>query len=206
MKCPTEFTYSTYVDGELSAEEHRQVETHVTACDGCRILVEALRAETRMLVDAMQSVPAPAVSTASDWRVGLRMLLGFSSMIAVAAVFVTAATWLESLLPDAVEMNLFNKTAWMDLAFTAHCILQTKELILCLPSFFPRSVHFWPSPRSAELIFSPGARSRWPCLQAWSWLSPCRRLLPQLRCAEARALRCPAARPLMARCWPGARA
>ena len=119
MKCLTEFTYSTYIDHELSAEESRQVEAHLTACDRCRTLGEALRAETRMLVDVMQSVPAPAVQTVSDWRVGLRMLLGFSSMIAVAAVFVTAATWLESLLPEAVEMNLFNKTAWMDLAFSS---------------------------------------------------------------------------------------
>jgi cytoskeletal protein CcmA (bactofilin family) len=137
VRCPTEFTYSTYLDRELSAEESRQVEAHLTACDGCRMLVEALRAETRILAEAMQSVPAPAASTASDWRVGLRMLLGFSSMIAVAAVFVTAATWLESLLPDAVEMNLFNKTAWMDLAFSGALYLANQGVDFMSSIIFP---------------------------------------------------------------------
>src|SRR5260370_18326413 len=107
MKCLTEFTYATYIDHELSAGESRQVKGHLTACDRCRILVEALRAETRMLVDVMQSVPAPAVRIVSDWRVGLSMLLGSSSMIVLAAVFVTATPWFENLLPEAVEINFF---------------------------------------------------------------------------------------------------
>jgi hypothetical protein len=118
MNCLTEFTYSKYVDRELPAEETRQVEAHLTFCPRCRALVEALGTENRMLSSVLQFVEAEPVAAASDWRVGLKMLLGFLSMVGVAAACVTAATWLARLLPSVVEVNLFSRTTWMNLFFS----------------------------------------------------------------------------------------
>src|SRR5438094_7306802 len=94
MKCLTEFACCRYVDRELSAEETRQVEAHLTLCPSCQALVEALAAESRLLSNVLQSVELEAVPVASDWRVGLRILLGFLSMVGVAAAAVTAVTWI----------------------------------------------------------------------------------------------------------------
>jgi anti-sigma factor RsiW len=50
MNCFPELTYSLYVDNELSPEEAHKVEAHRSHCSQCRGLVDALRAEDRLLV------------------------------------------------------------------------------------------------------------------------------------------------------------
>jgi cytoskeletal protein CcmA (bactofilin family) len=120
MNCPTEFTYSIYVDGELPAEEVRQVEAHLPLCHRCQVLVEALRRESRALSEVMQSsVQVETAPAAGDWRLALRMGLGFAGMVGVAAVCVTAVTWLAGLLPSVVELNLFSRNTWMNLFFSS---------------------------------------------------------------------------------------
>lgn len=63
MSCFPEMTYAVYVDGELSAEEARAVESHLNLCAHCRALVEALRAENQLLAELVQEAgtePEPA--------------------------------------------------------------------------------------------------------------------------------------------------
>lgn len=65
MTCFSELTYTTYTDGELPPEEMRRVEAHLAGCSRCRVLVEGLRAESRLLVAALEDkaeAPLPLVS------------------------------------------------------------------------------------------------------------------------------------------------
>ena len=55
MKCPSEFTWSVYVDGELSPDELRGAEMHLVACRDCRGRVVALQEE---VPDIGRSVPS----------------------------------------------------------------------------------------------------------------------------------------------------
>ncbi|HXE74223.1 MAG TPA: zf-HC2 domain-containing protein [Candidatus Xenobia bacterium] len=56
MNCFPEPTYAVFVDGELPPDEARRIEAHLLACGECRALVEALRAESRLLADLLQEV------------------------------------------------------------------------------------------------------------------------------------------------------
>jgi len=55
MVCLTEYECAVYADGELSAREAHRVAQHLETCDDCRKLVNALRVESRVLVECLQS-------------------------------------------------------------------------------------------------------------------------------------------------------
>ena len=54
MACLSEFTCTVYADGELPANEAREAANHLASCGTCRQSVDALRAESRILVQCFQ--------------------------------------------------------------------------------------------------------------------------------------------------------
>ena len=68
MTCLSELTCAVYVDGELSPEETRAAERHLTECPRCRALVGDLRDENRALSAALGDQPALAPSPAGAAR------------------------------------------------------------------------------------------------------------------------------------------
>ncbi|PYS05870.1 MAG: hypothetical protein DMG12_06010, partial [Acidobacteria bacterium] len=59
MACLDEFTCAVYADGELPEKEAREVGKHVETCTACQQLVDALRAESRVLKQCLQEVEIP---------------------------------------------------------------------------------------------------------------------------------------------------
>ena len=54
MSCFSEWKLTVYLDGELSADELRPLETHLVSCQSCRALVVSLREEAELLSDVLQ--------------------------------------------------------------------------------------------------------------------------------------------------------
>ena len=113
MACLDEFTCSVYADGELTEAEASQVAKHLKTCGTCCEMVEALRCESRVLVQCLQdldgcdcpAVAAPEGSVASLAKVG-------AFTIAAATVIRAALGFLGSLeLPASLE--------WLDPTRTA---------------------------------------------------------------------------------------
>jgi len=59
VACLDEFTCAVYADGELPEKEAREVGEHVETCTACQQLVDALRAESRVLMQCLQEVEIP---------------------------------------------------------------------------------------------------------------------------------------------------
>ena len=55
MICLTEFQCAQYADGELPAREAHEAAEHLETCDACRELVGVLRAESRVLIESLQT-------------------------------------------------------------------------------------------------------------------------------------------------------
>jgi predicted anti-sigma-YlaC factor YlaD len=55
MVCLTEFECAVYADGEMTAPEAHRVIEHLETCEACRKLVNALRVESRIMVECLQS-------------------------------------------------------------------------------------------------------------------------------------------------------
>lgn len=118
MNCFPELTYSSYADGELAAEEARQVEAHLAACPRCRALVEGLRAETALLAAALEErdeapVAAPARPLDIVWTA--------LAVLAAAAGLQVTANWVEgSAVPAGFDwLNPLNLSGQLNLLFTS---------------------------------------------------------------------------------------
>jgi cytoskeletal protein CcmA (bactofilin family) len=119
MNCFAELTYVIFVDGELAVEEARQVRSHLATCSRCRELVEALRAEHRVLNEVLRELPEDV-----DEQVGLAWfrrpwvwdLAGLASVLALGA---TAWQWLVALrVPEVLEgFNPFSDAGRLNLFF-----------------------------------------------------------------------------------------
>jgi hypothetical protein len=68
MECYSEQTCALAVDGELAPDEARRLRDHLTTCRRCRALVDALRAENRVLSESLHELPDEAVSPAGFSR------------------------------------------------------------------------------------------------------------------------------------------
>ena len=68
MECYSEQVVSIFVDGELAAEEAHRLRDHLSTCRRCRQLLDALRAENRVLSESLQELPEEAVSPADFSR------------------------------------------------------------------------------------------------------------------------------------------
>lgn len=106
--CLPQEMYSVYVDGELSPEAARAVESHLVGCQSCRGLILAFREEATAIADVVLDrrrlrhvdgiSRAPARTRARGLAIGLVPTLG------VAALAVTTLGWLmETRLPTGVS-------------------------------------------------------------------------------------------------------
>lgn len=116
MSCLSEFTYSIYLDGELPAEEARRLEIHLAECSRCRTLVEALRAENRLLssvLEQREEQPAPVATRTRD--IAWTALAVFAAAAGLRAVF----DWVKGAEPPvAVEwLNPFSLSGQLNLFF-----------------------------------------------------------------------------------------
>ena len=64
MECLTEFTWSVFVDGELTELESRKVEDHLKICENCRAMSAAFREENRLLIASIQEIDMTGLSVA----------------------------------------------------------------------------------------------------------------------------------------------
>ncbi len=131
MSCPSEFTWSVYVDGELSPGEIRRAEMHLVSCRDCRGQVVALRDEISALSSALEErVPAQPVARNAPVKE-----LAWSLPAAVAAVTAVLAITgflIEMRLPGALDLlNPRRLMGAYEMAFDAVFILRNR-----LPELF----------------------------------------------------------------------
>ena len=118
MSCFPERVYSVYVDGELAADEVREVESHLVQCRRCRVLILALQDEAAFLTDLFPERVQPAVRAPGRAR-ARGLAVGLVPALGLLALVVTVAGWLlERRLPPGMR--------WMNpLGFADSC----KELV-----------------------------------------------------------------------------
>ncbi len=120
MDCFSELTYAIFVDGELAGEEARRVRNHLTACSRCQELVETLRAENRVLEEALRELPQEAGEWAGlPW---LRRSWVWGDLAIVAAMLALGAAVLQwfdqQRVPEMLEwLNPFSSAGGMNLIF-----------------------------------------------------------------------------------------
>jgi cytoskeletal protein CcmA (bactofilin family) len=119
MNCFSELTYAIFVDGELAAEEARQVRSHLATCSRCRELVEALSAEHRVLNEVLRELPEEV-----DDRAGLPWfrrpwVWDLAGLAVVLALVAAAGQWLDALrVPEMLEgFNPFSAAGRLNLFF-----------------------------------------------------------------------------------------
>ena len=111
MECYSERIVALLVDGELAVEEAQRLRDHLTACHRCRQLLDALRAENRVLSESLQELTeeavSPAVFSRLPWSLPWREL---ALVAAVAGVGSLAVPWFNGLsIPDALQwLNPFS--------------------------------------------------------------------------------------------------
>ena len=120
MECYSEQICALAVDGELAADEARRLRDHLATCRRCRELVDALRAENRVLSESLHELPEEAASPAGYshlrrswvWR-------DLAVMAAVLALGSITSVWFEKLsIPAALEwINPFSQSGLTNLMF-----------------------------------------------------------------------------------------
>ena len=120
MECYSEQVVSVFVDGELAVEEARRLRDHLATCRRCRQLLDALRAENRVLSESLQELPEEAASPAGSSR--LPWSLAWSDVAVVAAVLALGSVvvpWIDELsIPEALQwLNPFSLNGRTNLIF-----------------------------------------------------------------------------------------
>ncbi len=120
MECYSEQTVSIFVDGELGAEEARLLRDHLATCRRCRQLLDALRAESRVLSESLQEFPeeAPSPVDFSPWSSSLPWR-DVAIVAAVLALGSIVASWINELsIPEALQwLNPFGVSGSTNLIF-----------------------------------------------------------------------------------------
>ena len=139
MSCFSEILYNTYLDGELSFEERRAVEIHLGDCARCQALVEALRAENRFLLAALEepeelAAPAPTRPLDLVWTA--------VTVLAAAAGLQVAANWVSGAgVPSGMEwLNPMSLSGQMNLLFGTLFYLVREGATMLVSSFSAVSV------------------------------------------------------------------
>src|ERR1700757_2377780 len=105
MECYSEKTCAIFVDGELPVDEAGRLRDHLATCQRCRELVDALRAENRVLSESLRELPEEAASPAAFSR--LRWSWVWGDLAALAAVLTLVSifsAWVNKLrIPEALE-------------------------------------------------------------------------------------------------------
>jgi predicted anti-sigma-YlaC factor YlaD len=120
MECYSEQTCALAVDGELAADEAGRLRDHLATCRRCRQLVDALRAENRVLSEILHELPEEAASPAGFTR--LPGSLGWGNLAVVAAVLALGSIivpWINKLsIPEALQwLNPFSLSGFTNLMF-----------------------------------------------------------------------------------------
>ena len=121
MECYSEQTCALAVDGELAADEARRLRDHLATCRRCRELVDALRAENRVLSDSLHELPEEAASPAGLSRLRRSWVWGdLAVMAAVLALGSISSIWFDELsIPAALEwFNPFSLSGRTNLIFS----------------------------------------------------------------------------------------
>ena len=120
MECYSEQIISIFVDGELAVEEAGRLRDHLATCWRCRQLLDALRAENRVLSESLQELPEEAASPAGFSR--LQSSLEWGDVVVVAAVLalgLIVVPWINELsIPEALQwLNPFSLNGRTNLIF-----------------------------------------------------------------------------------------
>ncbi len=117
--CLPQETYSVYVDGELSVEDVRAVESHLSGCESCRGLILAFRDEGAAIADTVLDRHREVVSRAPARVRAKGLAIGLVPTLAVAALVVAALGWLlETRLPAGASwLNPLNLIGVYEVTF-----------------------------------------------------------------------------------------
>ena len=120
MECYSEQTLAIFVDGELAVDEARRLRDHLATCRRCRELVDALRAENRVLSESLRELPEEAASPERFSRLRWSWVWGdLAVMAAVLALGSIVSGWIDGLrIPEALEwFNPFSLSGLTNLMF-----------------------------------------------------------------------------------------
>src|SRR5271157_2831268 len=120
MECYSEQIISIFVDGELAAEEGQRLRDHLSTCRRCRQLLDALRAENRVLSESLQELPEEAPRPAAFPRMPGSLAWGDVALVtALLALGSIVVPWIEELsVPEALQwLNPFSLSGRTNLIF-----------------------------------------------------------------------------------------
>src|SRR5205823_7156113 len=120
MECYSEQMCSIFVDGALAVDEARRVRDDLATCQRCRELVDALRAENRVLGESLHELPEEAADPVGFPRLRLSRVWGdLAALAAVLAVVSVFSAWVDKLrIPEALEwLNPFSANGLTNLIF-----------------------------------------------------------------------------------------
>src|SRR3984893_15895004 len=105
MECYSEQIIAIAADGELAVEEGRRLRDHLATCRRCRELVDALRAENRVLSASLHELSEEAASPEGFSH--RRRFWGWGDLAVMAAVLALgsiSSIWFDKLsIPAALE-------------------------------------------------------------------------------------------------------
>jgi cytoskeletal protein CcmA (bactofilin family) len=120
MECHSEQTCAIFVDGELAVDEARRLRDHLATCQRCRKLVDALRAESRVLSESLHELSEETANPADFPRPRWSWVWGdlamMASVLALGSIF---SVWIYNLrIPEALEwLNPFSVSGLTNLIF-----------------------------------------------------------------------------------------
>ena len=120
MECYSEKALALAVDGELTADDSRRLRDHLATCHRCRALLDALRAENRVLSESLHELPNEATNPAGFSHPRRSRVWGdLALMAAVLALGSIISVWFDELsIPAALEwLNPFSLSGSTNLFF-----------------------------------------------------------------------------------------
>src|SRR5437773_2753782 len=120
MECYSAQMCSIFVDGELDVDEARRLRDHSATCPRCRKLVDALRAENRILGESLHELPEETAEPVGFPRLRLSRVWGdLAALAAVLALMSIFFAWVDKLkIPEALEwLNPFSTSGLTNLIF-----------------------------------------------------------------------------------------
>ena len=120
MECYSEEMCGIFVDGELAVDEAQRLRDHLATCPRCQKLVDALRAENRVLGESLHELPEEAPGFADFPRLRRSWVWGdLAVLAAVLALVAIFFAWIDKLkIPGALEwLNPFSTNGLTNLIF-----------------------------------------------------------------------------------------
>jgi len=121
MECYSEQSCALAVDGELAPDEAQRLRDHLATCRRCRDLVDALRAENRVLSESLHELPEETASPVGFSHLGRSWVWGdLALMAAVLALGSISSIWFDEVsIPAALEwFNPFSSSGRTNLIFS----------------------------------------------------------------------------------------